>query len=290
MYRSYIDPKYTYITYAFNKQFPSTPQSSPNQWCIWNLDNDFSTSWVSNYTPVIPLKPLLPSLGTTRGNRIGNEITVSSIRIKLYMKMGIRWVQSHYGNFSHTQTEYDFDEEIDGAEAALYQTYFYDCPGLANYPVRDRWFKMRIFCVQFDEGVDITPRYIRNWFFSTFFPYYVKDNVSHQPTSVHSNLLNQNNPFAGRFNILLDKCMTMHSNRSSISLDLTLPLKKRFKFNEGDGTLIGPNILTFIVPPLSIEYDVDQQSRHELESNTAYRDAIDFLNGHALVKLNYTDL
>ena len=136
MYRSYIDPKYTLISYAFNKYLPSTLATGNQQWCIWALNAYFPGDW-SSYSPIVRFVPRLPDLGTSRAQRIGNEITVSSMRLQIHMKMGIRFSQAHFGNFCHTDGT--IEEGADASDLLMYKTNFYDAPSMANYAVRDRW-------------------------------------------------------------------------------------------------------------------------------------------------------
>lgn len=286
--RTYIEPKSTFTTSTTNKYLPS--HGPYHTWQIF--DESYFPNATSGYTPLIGITPPHPALGTKSDERIGNQITVNSYRLQLWLKMGIRWWAPHWGNIFCEEGDYPMPDVVDDNQQEWYYNNY-----ASNMNPRDRWFKCRLFVIEWDLSLrdEIQkPRHYWNWFMNTFYPYGIAESDGTTRHTVHENLLLSNTPYTGKFNILLDKCLTLHSNHPQLSLDLTIPFNRKIRFSETSTNQVDAPVMSFIImPPLSTELDMDPASAFEwqyAEQGTSSRDASDFLNVRMLLKTNFTDL
>lgn len=228
----------------------------------------------------------LPSLGNTHTHRRGNRITVTSIRVKLSLRMAARWCYAYQPNNDPSSEKYT-DTQL---------------PQLA--PAR-RFFKMRFMVVQFNDDMTITPLEIAKWFFRTYC--YFKNDERHiqsndypceEPVSVHSNIMRLTTPYTGKFNILMDKPFTWYTSNPLNQLDINIPLNKSFVFSEEEqDKLLFPNIWMFMLPPLNMLTDMDPLTRQDLfvywgksSAPSSYQTVWPFVNVNYFAKLNFVDL
>ncbi len=283
MSRFPIEPHFVYTQDSTYISFPSYDNFHNG-----NIIPPNSNIWNSLTGPAAVIAPSinLPSLGNTHTHRRGNRITVTSIRLKLSMRLHPRWAFAYQPNTSPVTAKYT-DTQI---------------PQLA--PSR-RFFKMRFMVVQFNDDMTITNEEIASWFFRTYC--YFKDDERHivddnnpfkEPISVHSNIMRLTTPYTGKFNILMDKPITWYSTRPLQQLDINIPLNKSFVFSEEDqDKLLFPNIWCFLLPPLNFLTDVDPLTRYDFSLYYARPSGPDghdlawnFCNIDVFAKLNFVDL
>lgn len=281
-----LEPKYTYTVGHDVIRWPSQPQTPTNTgnniWTSVHFPSSFTDALAAVFAPA----STLPTLGTGHNNRIGNKITLSSLRYRIYVRLHDEICCPNTGN------PFSDNSERSPSQIAL----------TSSLPViPKRWFKMRLFVIQFDNTYSVTPSFVCGWFYSTFLPF--SDNQSGQPSvpggniyepvSVHSKLLRMSSNYSGNFNILLDKCFTIYSNKPQILLDYTVPLNMQFSWRD-DGTLQTPkNIVCFILPPMNWDVDVDPWTAYQYRwayDHNAYADTDKWFLFDYFTKVNFTDL
>lgn len=227
----------------------------------------------------------LPSLGNTHTHRRGNRITVTSIRLKLHLRLPPRWCYAFQPNTSPVTDTFE--------------------PDIRMASTNKRFFKFRFMVVQFNDDTVVTDNLIATWFFRTYC-YFKNDTrldvqqpavVCTEPISVHSNILRLTTNYTGKFNILMDKPITITSRSPLQTFDITIPLNRSYVFDEIDADkLLFPNIHLFILPPLNWEADMDPLSAYELmsyfNSATSTQPTYNFnlINIDYFAKLNFVDL
>lgn len=308
MPRAYIEPKYKYsgqlsIMYLPNIPPPDIGDFNPN--CIWRealINNPDDTSIL--FAPTIAL----PKRGSKHDERNGNRITVNTIRWKMTLRL--------YPTFL-SQRGCPFYRQLVGHTYGNYKVYEETLQNGASYNMSPpRWFKFRLFAVQFEDGLTMNRTMFYQWFYSTFCPLSTDlgfdanappdrpVRITNRPISVHSNVLRMTTNWTGKFNILMDKCFTLYSNKPAINFDLTIPLNKPYKFQEGDDAetpLLSPNIWLVLMPPQQMLTDMDPVSCAQYEycrrTTVSQNDTtlltgqpIPFLDIMSWAKLSYTDL
>lgn len=279
-----LEPKYTYtvghdwIRWPFNPQYPATESQN-----IWSPGVHFPATFTDASCCLFTPSTTLPTLGTAHNQRIGNKISLQSFRFRIYVNLAPEFACPNEGN--------PFSSNSDHHKSAIANDDSYTFP--------KRWFKMRLFVIQFDNSIDtMTPTKFGDWFFSTYLPF--RDTIvttstdpGTRPVSVHSKMLRQSTKWTGTFNILLDKCFTLYSNKPQILLDYTIPLNYTYTWRD-DGTLQTPkNIICVLMPPLQWFTDVDpytsKQYRNAFNGNW-YADVEKWFTFDYFVKTNFTDL
>lgn len=283
MSRFPIEPHFVYTQGHDHIEFP-TYNSYHAQGIIPTNANIFNEL---NIAPAI-FRPAidLPSLGNTHAHRRGNRITVTSIRLKIHINLDKRWAYAFQPNTQPTTASFN--------------------PEVRMMATNKRFFKARFMVVQFDDDMIISDDAIAKWFFRSYC-YYTSDSRGAvtpwppvqctEPVSVHSNILRLTTAYTGKFNILMDKPITLTSRSSDQVFDITVPLNRSYVFDEEDTTkLLFPNIHLFILPPLNFNTDLDPLTRYELLSyytstSSADRDEhFDLYEIYYFAKLNFVDL
>lgn len=282
MTRFPIEPHFVYSQGFDTTTFPS--------WNGYHVENARANGNIYNETTFVQNVFLpninLPALGNTHTHRRGNRITVTTIRTKIHMVLNPRWCSVFRPNTSPGSTHFT-DLEM-------------------STPAIKRFFKCRFMVVQFNDELHIDAEEIGKWFYATYC-WFMNDydqeadaNYINQPISVHSNILRLTTPYTGKFNILMDRPITITSTRPQQVLDVNIPLNKSFVFDEDDPTkLLFPNIWAFILPPLNFYTDVDPLTAYQLkdwyakpESSVATQadSQFPFLQTMYFAKLNFVDL
>lgn len=281
-----IEPKYTYTTGHKTINMPLTLQS-PNttNLNIWSLYNMSYSAWPTCVMYVAP-ELTMPSVGLTKSDRVGNKISVTNVRIRMYITMPAELSSPNTGNPFNTTSV----SEANPWGSSVCQASVYSIPR--------RWLKLRLLCVKFDDKLDVTPLHFTQWFYSTFLPF--KDYTGSaaeastktaQPVSVQSKMLHMVSDYIGQFNILLDKNITLYSSNPSILLDFTLPINSTYTWNEAGNLQSPKNIVVVLMPPLSLETDMDRFTATQYELAGAMRTNLrELYTVYYNCKLNFSDL
>ena len=213
-----------------------------------------------------------PILGATHNDRVGNRITVTSIRFKATLQLTWQFVSNSgnpFGGGTFTNS---------------------------TYPQK-RFYKLRYMVVQLDDDIPATQTVNEAWFYKWFKRSYtwcipnttaIADDYANAPVSTHANLLHSTTPYVAKFNILCDKCFTLTSTKPQISLDITLPLNKEFCWEEGSDTnLLYPHLYMFILPPLNGIVDMDINTQKNMSITNLPED---FIRIDSFTKLSFVDL
>lgn len=247
--RAVVSPKFTYSqSTGFLSVYRGTGASNPSQNGMFRYD-DLEDLSEYVYMPTIAF----PAIGNGHSARKSNRITVTSIRIKMtFQALQVHLQQTNwFASTTYTPT---------GSNA--------------NIPLNPQMFaKFRLYVVQVDDDIPMTRQKFLNWFYATHCVYrnysvaeeiYGPDqgNVTPKPgpTSVHSSVLRTTTPWTGKFNILADRKFILNVRRPQFDIDMTIPLRKEYVFDEqydANSKLLYPKLYVFILPPLSFEVDVD---------------------------------
>lgn len=229
-----------------------------------------STDFRTDFHPIHFPTFEYPTVGTTHANRVGNRITVTSVRCKLILKLNEQFLRNSGDPMQQTGT-------------------------VASAPAPKRFFKLRYFLLQVDDDLasQVNELWIYKWFKRSYCWYKpattpITTDWSIAPVSVHSNILHSTTEYVAKFNILCDKCFTLTSAKPQISFDITVPLNKEFCWDETDTTaLIYPHIYMFILPPLSSDIDMDAITSLQYYSTPTITKICDI---YEFTKLSFVDL
>lgn len=279
--RAVVSPKFTYgqdVKYVRLFLGANTSNSYKNGMFDYNQAATVMPSIV-NMPPIE-----FPLVGNGHSARKSNRITVTSVRIKMNFQL-VSGVMSRTSIFS--------DNIIPNSQSA-------------SIPLNPAIFmKYRLFLVQVDDDIEITEKKILNWFYATHC-YYRSPSVdevvkgpgetdittSPGPISVHSNVLRLTTPWTGKFNVLADRKFTVKVTKPQFDIDMTIPLRKEFVFDEDytvNSKLLYPKLYCFVLPPLSWEVDVDPFTADYCRSRTSAKDDMVFYV-YSWTKLNFIDL
>lgn len=283
--RAIVSPKFTYGQNWGVIRLRRT-ESTTDAWKngMFDYSELESTDALTNYIflPTIAY----PAIGNGHSTRKSNRITVSSVRVKM-----------------HFVLRYDMLTRFSFLSVAM--------TGLdknTNLPLNPTMFmKFRLFLISVDDDIEVTPAKLLNWFYATHCLYKPpiaaevlkgpKDadvTTSPGPTSVHSNVLRVTTDWTGKFNVLADRKFSISPRHPCFDIDMTIPLKKEFVFDEdysANSKLLYPKLYLFILPPLSYEVDVDPATydycKHQ---NLANKQVLSIFDTYCWSKLNFVDL
>lgn len=281
-----LETKHTYSYGSTSVSFPLVRDSSAF-YSMWPVETFTNYDNWGTQPALKTFMPLLPQQGTKHNDRVGNKIHVLSIRYMLTLELGSHLSTMSLGNPFNTLEYTDSNPEGWRPYASNFGT------------LPKRWLKMRIMLIKFDKGLNVSPLYFMQWFKSTYLQYRerpsaVASTLLRQPVSVHSQVLHMTTEYTGKFNILFDKCVTLYSNNAQYTIDYTVPLNMTFEFDEENTTtLLSPNLLFIIVPPIDVDVDVDDLTRYQYLTaigEQEYVSEIEMYHMYAACKMNYMDL
>lgn len=283
MPRLRLEPKFTYRQECeYFYQFPYSSSGEQyqtrekleakdnNPGVMYFLNSSFGTSLIS---PFFFPQVNLPGKGNGHNLRNGNRITVTSIHWKCTL----------------TPSQY--------LPLNMKQIIQYAPSDMKQVPCNNMFFmKMRYMLVQFDDDLVMTDATIYKWFKDTFCfctaqagspiesdPY---------PVSVHSNVMRLTTPWISKFQILTDRRFVITNKHPQIDIDVTIPIKRQYIFDENETQpnlgLITPNIMLFIIGPLNWQTDVDSITR--LNFADGFFNNHPLFSVHSWTKLNFIDL
>ncbi|ANC51562.1 capsid protein [Bovine faeces associated circular DNA virus 2] len=278
-----ISPKFTYGQ-GYNHVQIRVTANSTNAWKNGMFDYSSRTDTEMAQHVIMP-NIEFPVIGNGHSNRKSNRLTVSSIRVKMNFCMDGECLRK-FNWFSSAET----------------------VTGSSQLPLNPHLFlKFRLFLLSVDDDIEVSRNKLLNWFLAThcMYRYPTVEEVlkgpsdtavtdTPGPTSVHSSVLRVTTDWTGKFNVLADRKFTISAKNPQFDVDMTIPLRKEFVFDENyDATskLLYPKLYLFILPPLSWEVDCDVMTSYfckHYQSSSAIAPLC--FHVYSWTKLNFVDL